>query len=233
MRKIMFFLIVFYNVQLQAQTAKDVLEAYSQEFSKPRYMQYTSKYMLYKGYNTKEILESYSGEFKKNKTNDVYIKAQSNELITNKNMSITISHKEKAIFVESPKKHSSGPFDINELLPYFKLAPLETINGKYLVKLLSTPTSGMPYSTIEIYFNKKYEVIEQVFYFSTAYNLSDDYEKPNYIYPKLVIQNTNFQYNPISESFFTSESYITISGKTIASKKKDYKIYDKRQKPIK
>lgn len=216
-----------------AQSAREVLESYNKEFSKPRYMKYSTTYTLYKGHKSKEILESYAGVFKKNKQNEAYLKAKSNELITNKGMSITVSNTEKAVFLEKPRPYSSGEFDLKQLLPYFKLEPLEIKDGVFVVKLISTPASGLPYNKIEVFVDKKYQVIKQVFYFSTAYNMSDNPQKPNYIYPRLVIQNTNYNYDPIPESVFKSESYVTIKGKSIASKLMSYKVYDKRERQSK
>jgi len=230
--RLLFFFTLCVNISF-AQSAKEVLESYNKEFSKPRYMKYSTKYMLYKGHTSKEILESYVGIFKKNKQNEVYLKAKNNELITNKAMSITISNDEKAIFLEKPRPYSSGEFDLKQLLPYFKLEPLAVKDGVFVIKLISTPASGLPYSKIEVFIDKKYQVVKQVFYFSTAYNLSNDPVKPNYIYPRLVIQNTNYNYDPIPESVFKTESYITIKGKTIGSKLMSYKVYDKRERQSK
>ncbi len=230
--RLIFFLTFCVNLSF-AQTAKDILASYSKEFAKPQYMKYSTKYMLYKGHNSKEVLESYVGVFKKNKQNEVYLKAQNNELITNKVISITISNTEKAIFLEKPRPYSAGEFDIKQLLPYFKLEPLELKNGIFKLKLISTPASGLPYSKIEVFINKKYQLVEQVFYFSTPYGLKDKSGKPDQVYPKLVVQNTNYSYEPIPESVFKAESYITVSGKKISSKLKSYKVYDKRERQSK
>lgn len=229
----LFFLILLNTSLLSAQTAKDVLENYTKEFSKPAYMMYSTKYSLYKGHNSKEVLESYTGTFKKNKQNDAYIQVQNNELITNKSASITISNNEKTIFLENPRPYGTGEFDIKQLLPYFKLEPLEIVNGLFKIKMISTPASGLPYGKIEVFINKKYQLVEQVYYFSTAYNLSENEQRPNYVYPKLVIQNFNYKSDSIPESVFKTDTYVAISGVTIASRLKSYKVYDKRQKQSK
>lgn len=212
-----------------AQTATEVLANYSKEFAKPQYMKYSTKYTLYKGYNSADVLESYTGNFKKNKQNDVYMKAMNNELMANKKMSITVTNLERVIYIENPRPYSAGDFDIKELLPYFKIGSMEAKNGLYKISLISTPASGFPYSKIEIFINKKYQLVEQVFYFSTAYDVQNKTGKSDTVYPKLVVKNTNYNYDPIPESVFKSEGYVKISGNKITPLKQGYKLYDKRE----
>lgn len=211
-----------------SQSAKQVLISYEKEFAKSRYMKYTTKYILYKGHKSEVQLESYSGKFMKNKENDVYIKANVNEVISNKQIHLTISNQEKVMFLEKAKPYSSGEFDISQILPYFRVEPVEKRNGDFFIKLTSTPASGLPYSRIELLVNKSFQLVKQVYYFSTAYNLSGNVNKPEYVYPRLEIQNSGFNFEPIAESLFKTETYIDIKGKSVTSKLKPYKIIDWR-----
>lgn len=214
-----------------SQTVTDVFKKLGQQYSAAKPLQYQSKYMLYKDFDSKKIEESYNGSFYKNSQNEIYMKIGNTEILNSKTVNLKISHPEKAIEISNPIPVYFGDFDMKPLLELCKIEKFTDYKTYWEITMTSKPLSSLPYSKIVVRVSKTYFLQKQVFYYNTATNFSKDFRKPDVHYPRLEIVYTNYNRNTINASIFKSSNYFISSGKdgiVLSQRLKKYEIIDQR-----
>lgn len=230
-KKIFCVCLLFHCCFGNAQKVSDVFKKLGQQYSVAKPLQYQSKYILYKDFDSKKIEESYSGVFYKNSQNEVYMKIGDTEILNSKTVNLKISHSEKAIAISNPVPSYFGDFDMKPLLDLCKVDEFVDYKLYWEITMSMKPFSSLPYSKIIVRVSKTYLLLKQVFYYNTATNFSKDFRKPDVHYPRLEVVYTNYKRNAISPTIFNSSTYFTTPSKNtivLAKRLKKYEIVDQR-----
>lgn len=214
-----------------SQTVSAVFKKLGQQYSVAKPLQYQSKYILYKDFDSKKIEESYKGSFYKNSQNEIYMKIGNTEILNSKSVNLKISHPEKAIEISNPVPIYYSDFDMKPLLELCKIEKFIDYKSYWEITMTAKPFSSLPYSKIIVRVSKTYFLQKQVFYYNTATNFSQDFRKPDIHYPRLEIVYTNYNRNTINASIFKSSNYFIASGKdgiVLPQRLKKYEIIDQR-----
>jgi len=208
-----------------------VFKKLGEQYSVAKPLQYQSKYVLYKDFDSKKIEESYKGSFYKNSQNEIYMKIGDTEILNSKSVNLKISHPEKAIEISNPVPTYYGDFDMKPLLELCKIEKFIDYKSYWEITLTVKPFSSLPYSKIIVMVSKTYFLQKQVFYYNTATNFSQDFRKPDVHYPRLEIVYANYNRNAVNASIFKNSTYFTASGKdgiVLSPRLKNYEIVDQR-----
>jgi hypothetical protein len=230
-KKIFCVWLVFYCCFGHAQTVSAVFKKLGQQYSVAKPLQYQSKYVLYKDFDSKKIEESYKGVFYKNSQNEIYMKIGETEILNSKSVNLKISHPEKAIEISNPIPTYFGDFDMKPLLELCKIDKFIDYKSYWEITMTAKPFSSLPYSKIIVRVSKTYFLQKQVFYYKTATNFSQDFRKPDVHYPRLEVIYANYNRNAINASVFKNSTYFTTSGKgsiVLSQRLKKYEIVDQR-----
>ncbi|KLT67778.1 hypothetical protein [Flavobacterium sp. ABG] len=214
-----------------SQTANEVLQQMSKQYSRTEPLQYNSNYVLYKTAESKTIEQAYKGIFIKNVANEVYMKIDQTEILNSKTINVKISHSEKAIQIADPVKSYFGSFDIKPLLDLCKIEAIKDFKTYWEITLKAKNYSNLPYSKIVVHISKKYFIEKSIFYYSTAVNFSKDYRSPKSYYPRLEVINTNFNRKAVNNTLFTTKNYFVAVNKNKpvpAERLKNYEVIDQR-----
>ncbi|KIA92022.1 hypothetical protein OA93_23650 [Flavobacterium sp. KMS] len=228
-KKIIYVWAIFNCCVVYTQSVSDVFQKLGKQYSIAKPLQYRSSYALYKDFDSKKIEESYNGTFYKNELNEVYMKIGDSEILNSKKVFLKINHSEKAIQILNPVANYLGDFDMKPLLDLCKIEKFLDYKTYWEITLITKPYSSLPYSKIVVQITKHYFLQKQIFYYNTAINFSKDYRNPDSHYPRLEVTNTNYSRNPVSASFFNSNTYFTISDKkqiVLSERLKKYEILD-------
>jgi hypothetical protein len=214
-----------------SQTVKEIFQNMGKQYTVAKPLQYKTRYILYKDFDSKKMEESYNGVFYKNDQNDMYTKIGNTEILNTKKVNLKISHPEKMIEISDPLPNYVGDFDMKPLLDLCKIEKCIAFKAYWEVTLTTKQFSSLPYSKIVVRISKNYFMQKQVFYYNTATDFSKDYHKPELHYPRLEVSYSDFSRNIISPSVFNSNTYFTTSGKksvVLSQKLKNYGIVDQR-----
>jgi len=223
--------LLFYCCFGYSQTVSTVFKKLGEQYSVAKPLQYQSKYVLYKDFDSKKIEESYKGSFYKNSQNEIYMKIGDTEILNSKSVNLKISHPEKAIEISNPVPTYYGDFDMKPLLELCKIEKFIDYKSYWEITLTVKPFSSLPYSKIIVMVSKTYFLQKQVFYYNTATNFSQDFRKPDVHYPRLEIVYANYNRNAVNASIFKNSTYFTASGKdgiVLSPRLKNYEIVDQR-----
>jgi len=230
-KKMIFVWLLFYCCFGYSQTVSTVFKKLGEQYSVAKPLQYQSKYVLYKDFDSKKIEESYKGSFYKNSQNEIYMKIGDTEILNSKSVNLKISHPEKAIEISNPVPTYYGDFDMKPLLELCKIEKFIDYKSYWEITLTVKPFSSLPYSKIIVMVSKTYFLQKQVFYYNTATNFSQDFRKPDVHYPRLEIVYANYNRNAVNASIFKNSTYFTASGKdgiVLSPRLKNYEIVDQR-----
>jgi hypothetical protein len=212
-------------------TVKEIFQKMGKQYSVAKPLQYKTSYVLYKDFDSKKMEESYNGFFYKNAQNEMYMKIGNTEILNTKKVNLKISHPEKMIEINNPLPNYLGDFDMKPLLDLCKIEKCIAFKSYWEITLHTKQFSSLPYSKIIVRISKTYFIQKQVFYYNTITNFSKDYRKPDGHYPRLEVNYSNFNRNPISPSVFNSNTYFTSLGKksvVLSQKLKNYGVVDQR-----
>ena len=213
-----------------SQSAKEIFQKMGKQYSEAKPLQYKVGYVLFKDLDSKKVEESYNGVFYKNAQSEMYTKIGSTEILNTKKVNLKVSHPEKMVEINKPMPNYSGDFDMKPLLELCTVEKCVDLKSFWEITLATKSFSGLPYSKIVVRISKTYFIQKQVFYYNTATDFSKDYRKPDMHYPRLEVTYSSFNRNPISASIFNSNTYFTLSGKSIvlSQQLKKYEIVDQR-----
>lgn len=236
MRKILIIFLLFFCSTIGfTQTVEQVLSLVSKEYSKKEYLQFSTKYNLYKNKENKKSYESYNGIFKKNKKNEIYQKIDQVEILWNNNYSLKVNHPDKYITLSLSQPVTTGEIDFKELADYCKIKSFKKNGNTWELQLEPQAFSSLPYSKIVITINSKYFITKQLFYYNTPIDFSSDYRNQKLDYPVLEIINSNFNRGVISDAYFNVKKYVTEVKNTIkvSNEFNTYTLEDLREISIK
>lgn len=234
-KKLIFCLFIFCSSLGFTQTVEQVLNLVSKEYSKGEYLQYSTKYNLYKNKDAKKTYESYSSVFKKNKKNEVYQKIDQVEIIWNNSYSLKVNHPDKYMSLSLSQPLATGEISLKDLKEFCKIKSFEKKGNGWELVLEPQIFSSLPYSKVVVSINSKYFIAKQLFYYNTPIDFSNDYRNQNLDYPVLEIINSNFKRETISEAYFNVKKYVTEmkNGIKVSNEYSDYSLDDLREITIK
>lgn len=238
MRTKLFLLAIVFSLSLsvRAQNVNDVFKKMNVQLSQAKPLQFDTKYDLYRDAKAKTIYESYKGNFRKNAQNEVYMKIGNTEFINSLKTSLKVNHDQKAMVVTDRQKFSSGEFDVSKLLQFCKIQSFKSLKDTWEIVLTAKEFSGLTYSKIVLLVNKNYTLKKQTFFYNTGIDFSKNYNKQDVTNPRLEINYTNYNHNPISAQLLNSDLFYTTSKSnklTASAKYKNYEIIDKRTGKLK
>ncbi|TRX33703.1 hypothetical protein FNW52_14845 [Flavobacterium sp. ZT3R18] len=223
--------LLFIGFMGNAQSVRTVFKKLGQQYSMAKPLQYQSKYVLYKDFDSKKIMESYTGVFYKNNQNEIYMKIGETEILNSKSVNLKVSHPEKAIEISTAVPTYFGDFDMKPLLELCKIDKFVDYKGYWEITMTAKPFSSLPYSKIEVRVSKTYFLQKQVFYYNTATNFSQDFRKPDVHYPRLEVIYANYNRKAVNASVFKNSSYFSTFGKdriVLSPRLQKYEIVDQR-----
>jgi hypothetical protein len=230
-KKIICVWLIFHCYFGNAQTVSAVFKKLGEQYAVAKPLQYESKYILYKDFDSKKIAESYNGVFYKNSQNEIYMKIGETEILNSKSVNLKISHPEKAIEISNSAPTYFGDFDMKPLLELCKIEKFVDYKSYWEITMTAKPFSSLPYSRIVVRVSKTYFLQKQVFYYNTATNFSQDFRKPDVHYPRLEVIYANYNRKAVNASVFKNDTYFTTSGKdgiVLSQRLKKYEIVDQR-----
>lgn len=230
-----FLVLIFVSHFLGAQTVQEVLNNVNKEYSKKMPLSYKVKYNLYKSKEQDKIYESYNGFFKKNEKNEIYQKIDQTELLWNNNFCLKVIHPDKLMTLSFSQPISTGEINMNDLYQFCSVKSFNKKKDLWELTLEPKAFSGLPYSKIVVWIDKKYFIKKQLFYYNTGINFSGDYKKQDVNLPVLEILYSDYNRNAIENSFFNISQYLTISKDkiTVSDRYKGYILDDQREITIK
>lgn len=218
-----------------SQTAEEVLKRVNNEYASTNYLQFETKYNLYKNKSEKNVYESYIGQFKKNEKNEIYQKIDKTEFFWNNSYCLRIIHPDKLMTLTQSQPVAFGDIDIKDLLDYCKIKSFVDKKSYWELTLESKPLSGLSYSKIIVHINKKYFIQKQLFYYSSGINFSKDYRNQDINYPVLEIIYSKHNRNKIESKYFDVSQYLSVSKNNIKPTPQfsNYKFEDHREVVLK
>lgn len=234
-KKFIVFVAVLFSSLGFTQNVEEVLNLINKEYSKSDFLEFETKYNLYKNKNSKKVHESYLGLFKKNIKNEIYQKIDKVETIWNNHYSLKVNHPDKLMTLSFSQPVATGEINIKELKDFCKIKSFTKIGSGWELILEPQQFSSLPYSKVVITINSSYFITKQLFYYNTIIDFSSDYRKQDLDYPVLEIINSNFNRKSIPESFFNVKKFITDKNNLIDVTKEynTYSIDDLREITIK
>lgn len=214
------------------QTAKEIIAKINDQLTAAKPLHFETSYKLYKNIKSQTVHESYTGVFQKNSQNEIYMKIGDTEFINLKNCSIKLNPNEKAMVISNPQAFSLGTFDFNKLLTLCSIPSCKDYKTYWEIHLIPNKFSGLNYEKIVLQVNKNYTIKKQQFYFNSGYDFSKDYTKQEISNPRLEIDYSNYNNNPVKTPKFNSGLFFTIAknNKIIPTAGyKGYEISDQRE----
>ncbi|AWM12417.1 hypothetical protein NHF50_00170 [Flavobacterium sp. NRK F10] len=235
MKKFFLIVIVLFSQLFVAQTVQEVLNNVNKEYTKALPLNYSVKYNLYKNKDSKKITESYSGIFKKNEKNEIYQKIDEVEFIWNNNFCLKVIHPDKLMTLTSSQPIITGEIDMKSLEQFCKVKTFYKKGDSWELTLEPNQFSGLPYSKMVIWIDKRYFIKKQLFYYNTGIDFSSDYRKQDISLPVLEIIYSDFSRNSVPNDLFDVKKYIAVTKDNIivTEKYKEYYLEDQREITIK
>lgn len=156
--------------QEKVATIKEVFTKAQQFYSNNTAYELDLEYTIYKSSTSNEKLEFYKSKIIRNK-NDYYYRVHNTEFIQIGAQSLKINHDEKALSVtkrEAVQNPIAAIDNVIALLPQFKDYTITNKGNTIICELIAPKITQLPYSKVQLYFNKDYSVKQQVLYLSTA-----------------------------------------------------------------
>lgn len=219
---------------MYSQTANEILKKMNAQFIIAKTMKFDSKYNLYKTHQSNKVYETYSGFFLKNAKNDIYMRIDKTEFINDKDYSLKINHKEKAMLIQEKTHFSTVIDDVSKLWQFCEVSSLKDFKKYWEIILVPKKLSGLTYSKIILIVNKSYLIDKEIFYYNTPMNFSKDYKNQDSDYPRLEVLYSNYSNNGDTSLINTDSYFLINNGKVIPrAKYKNYQVTDNRNKGIK
>jgi hypothetical protein len=225
-KKLFVALFILLTVSLNAQTAKELLNEVYKKYSKDEPLSFKSYYNLFKTFDSKELYQSYSGIYYKDKEHKVYMKINETEILNNKEVSLKISHEEKAMIVGFPEINVGGAeFDMLALLEIYKSDGVLDKKTHWELTLKANQI-GLPHGKIVLHIGKDYFLKKQIFYYDEVVDFSKDYTKKEIHQPRLEIAYSAYTRDPIKQSTFKTSRFLQINADGSIQSHPDWKHYE-------
>ncbi len=224
-------IIAFVFVQnVTSQTIEEVLSNIYAQYSAKEPLQFNMTYNLYKSFSSEKVHQSYNGVYHKNASNAIYMKINETEILNNKEVSIKVSHEDKALLVSNPELNVDGAYDMSKLLEVYKKESFEDKNTYWEIELIAKEVTS-EYSKIRLHISKDYFLQKQVFFYANAINFSKDYKTTDIQTPRLEILYTDYSKKVSDEHKFKTVTFLQIkkgAPVVLSPGLKGYELIDKR-----
>lgn len=178
------------------------------------------EYAIYKSFTSNEKLEFYKSKIIRNKE-DYYYRVHNTEFIQISNKSLKINHDEKALSVSKREKMQSpiaAIDDVIKLLPQFKNYTITNQGELIVCELIAPEITQLPYSKVQLYFNKDYSIKQQVLYLSSALPLEEN-NKQVLVSPRIQVDFLAMKPYKLDERLRLS-TYVNIENNKVYTSKK-------------
>lgn len=226
-------LLLLFCSQSFAFTAKEALRNIRANYDELSSFEIFFEYSLFKGHQGEDIRERYQTRFVSDGENS-YRNLGENEFIATSEMTATIDHETREIYLSRPTTLDYSAIDYDATLEFCKdVKVIDLGKGRTKLQMIVSAGSNLPYSVVEMTIDKQFWIEDITLFYNSEINFSGSTFEPEMGLPRLKIDYQEVKKKWSDKEGLTElKNYFdyTDSGFVGVGKYTGYKIIDYRPK---